>query len=526
MRYGKTTSIVATMSLLLAACATSGDDAVVADEVAAIVVESTGSTHTPPTETSAPSIDQTTEQDATLTYPIVSTGQSACYSDTGQVVACPAEGEEFFGQDGNYLGTEAAYSDGGDGTVTDLVTGLVWQQDPGEKMTYREAVSWVETLDLAGYDDWRLPTIKELYSLIDFSGTDPSGCETVADCDAVPFIDTAFFAFEYGDTTAGERVIDAQYLSSTLYVDTTMNGDETVFGVNFADGRIKGYPIDDPRGGEKVYFVIAVRGSEAYGENRLVDNGDGTVDDLATGLVWQQSDDGVARDWSEALGYCETLDLAGSDDWRLPAAKELQSIVDYTRSPDATGSAAIDPVFSASVIIDEAGAENYGFYWSSTTHAALRGGIDAVYVVFGDGLGWMQSPQGDSQLLDVHGAGSQRSDPKQGDSSDYPAGRGPQGDVIRIANLVRCVGGGAIEVTSGGFEAIAPSLEGVSSEEAPSEVGTGGPLADAAAILGVSEQVLVDALGPPAQREPDLAAAAAILGVTEAELRAALPPPG
>jgi hypothetical protein len=44
--------------------------------------------------------------------------------------------------------------------------------------------------------------------------------------------------------------------------------------------------------------------------------------------------------------------------------------------------------------------------------------------------------------MDVHGAGSQRSDPKSGNPSQFPYGRGPQGDVIRIYNFVRCVRGG------------------------------------------------------------------------------------
>ena len=43
---------------------------------------------------------------------------------------------------------------------------------------------------------------------------------------------------------------------------------------------------------------------------------------------------------------------------------------------------------------------------------------------------------------DVHGAGSQRSDPKTGDPARFPHGRGPQGDVIRIDNFVRLVRGG------------------------------------------------------------------------------------
>jgi hypothetical protein len=49
---------------------------------------------------------------------------------------------------------------------------------------------------------------------------------------------------------------------------------------------------------------------------------------------------------------------------------------------------------------------------------------------------------GERELLDVHGAGAQRSDPKTGSADRFPYGRGPQGDVIRIENMVRCVRGG------------------------------------------------------------------------------------
>lgn len=57
-----------------------------------------------------------------------------------------------------------------------------------------------------------------------------------------------------------------------------------------------------------------------------------------------------------------------------------------------------------------------------------------------------QRPSGGTgayRLVDVHGAGAQRSDPKAGDPQNFPHGRGPQGDVVRIYNHVRCVRGGA-----------------------------------------------------------------------------------
>ena len=81
-----------------------------------------------------------------------------------------------------------------------------------------------------------------------------------------------------------------------------MNGDETAFGVNFADGRIKGYGLNDPRsGGEKEFYVIYVRGNESYGENNLNSNQNGTITDVATGLMWQQNDSGYGMDWESSL---------------------------------------------------------------------------------------------------------------------------------------------------------------------------------------------------------------------------------
>ena len=80
---------------------------------------------------------------------IVDTGQNRCY-DTQEEITCPAEREAFYGQDAHYECQSPAYQDNGDGTVTDLNTGLMWQQDPGDKMTYNEAVKRVSSFYLAG----------------------------------------------------------------------------------------------------------------------------------------------------------------------------------------------------------------------------------------------------------------------------------------------------------------------------------------------------------------------------------------
>ena len=62
----------------------------------------------------------------------------------------------------------------------------------------------------------------------------------------------------------------------------------------------------------------------AYGANEFVDNGDGTVTDSATGLMWEKADSGSGMDWEAALTYAENATTGGYDDWRLPNIKELQ----------------------------------------------------------------------------------------------------------------------------------------------------------------------------------------------------------
>lgn len=376
-----------------------------------------------------------------LNNPIVDTGQVRCY-DNSRKILYPKPGQPFYGQDAQHEGNFPSYRDNGDGTITDNVTGLIWQKS-FSVMTYDEAVQKVKTFSLAGKQDWRLPGIKELYSLALFSGVDASSRDmTGVPPGAKPFI-ASVFDFQYGAN--GERPIDTQLLSSTIYQGRTMGGQETVFGFNAADGRIKGYPIFDPHlhSGKK-FTVRFVRGNIEYGRNNFHDNQDDTISDLATGLMWEKSDSGKGMNWQEALAWVAQKNATaylGFKDWRLPNAKELQSIVDYSRSPQKTVSPAISPMFEVSAITDEASRKNYPFYWTSTTHQSIRGGFDAVYISFGDAYGYFKPPGtfGNPRLMDVHGAGAQRSDPKAGDPSDFPQGRGPQGDVIRIFNYVRLV---------------------------------------------------------------------------------------
>ena len=406
---------------------------------------------------------------ATLTYPIVDSGQTKCYDATAEIAA-PAASAAFYGQDAQFAGHSPAYTLASDGkTVLDTVTGLRWMRGPNttlatptsaDKKTWTGAQGWVTTLNAlayGGYTDWRLPSIKELYSLMDFRGTDPSSYTGTDTSVLTPFIDKTAFNFAYGQTSLGERLIDSQYASSNLFIlNPAETGYSKLFGLNLADGRIKGYDLIMPGGAEKTFFVQLVRGTVGYGTNAFTDLGDGTIRDAATGLMWTKADSGSALTWQAALSWAQARTAAnhlGHSDWRLPSAKELHSLVSHANAPDYNGKPALDTAFfTCTGITNENGDADFPYYWTSTTHAGYSttgsAGSQAVYIPFGRALGWPSTG-----WVDVHGAGCQRSDPKVGPPYPYATTRsvtkngtthtgyafGPQGDAIRGLNFVRLV---------------------------------------------------------------------------------------
>ncbi|MBQ4915348.1 DUF1566 domain-containing protein [Maribacter sp. MMG018] len=391
-------------------------------------------------------------------YTQVATGQTTLYGLDGEVIDNLRPGDSLYGQDANYLkGKKMAYEKNGDGTVTDLNTGLMWQEIPTtEGFDWNDAKEYCENLELGGYDDWRMPTLKELFSISDFS----SGW---------PYLNTDYFSLANNDYVDKSE----QYWADNKYVGHTEEGGYTAaFGVNHATGHIKAYPGGAPEGGRPqgpppgennsaqgqdtkghrppppgqgqenegenggrpmgnpmLKHVRAVRGS-SYGTNHFVDNGDGTIRDTSTGLMWSQNDSQKGLDWGNALAYAENSDLAGYSDWRLPNVKELQGIVDYSYAPNAQDpdmvGPAIDPMFSCSEITNENGDRDYPYYWTSTSARFQKGKpyYYAWYVAFGRAV--------NARGLDFHGAGAVRFDTKH---ENGPAGEGGE----RYYNYVRLV---------------------------------------------------------------------------------------
>jgi len=96
-------------------------------------------------------------------------------------------------------------------------------------MSLQQALAQASSLKLGGYTDWRVPTMKELYTLSDFDGVTGQSQAT-----NTPYWDKVFET-KYGTT----RHIDGQVWSQNKYVDTVFNGQTCYFGFNPIDGRIK-----------------------------------------------------------------------------------------------------------------------------------------------------------------------------------------------------------------------------------------------------------------------------------------------
>jgi len=305
-------------------------------------------------------------------FPLPDTGQTKCY-DNDSEIPCPAPGEPFYGQDAQYEGLQPAYQDNGDGTVTDQVTGLMWQQaEDGTRRDWQGAIDYCADLTLGDHTDWRLPEIYELETLVDYSIPYPG-----------PTIDMSYFP----------NTVWSYYWSSTAYAFDTDGAWSAYFdGGHGYDAKSSSLYVRCVRGGQGRslgHLALLDRATGGVAVHAFVDEGDGTVSDADTGLIWQQQDDGINRTWQDALAYCEDFFWGGRDDWRLPNIRELKSIVDYTEIGPS-----IDSRFFSNTVSSD--------YWSSTTSASYTDG--AWYVHFNNGHDSYYSKSSSRYVRCVHGA--------------------------------------------------------------------------------------------------------------------------
>jgi hypothetical protein len=284
--------------------------------------------------------------------PIAKTGQTLCYTDNGIEISCAGTG-----QDGEYQKGVASpsprFTDNGDGTVTDNLTGLMWKKDTSTSRMGNTAIEYANNLSLgssgcgSSYTDWRLPNIKELQSLIDFGNFDP------ALPTGHPFINYSTASYSYWSSTAYTSNTDYVHVVSLLSA-TNSNKDKTSFSSYrvwpVRSGNYAESPAPVAKTGQTLCYSdnrteISCAGTGQDGEYqkgvaspspRFTDNGDGTVTDNLTGLMWAKDVNLFGpRIWSNALTDVNNLSLGSSGcgssytDWRLPNIKELQSLIDF-----------------------------------------------------------------------------------------------------------------------------------------------------------------------------------------------------
>jgi hypothetical protein len=226
--------------------------------------------------------------------------QSNYLPDSGQTTSYTSTS----GEDADFLFHAPSFTDNGNETVTDNVTGLSWQKTDGGEMTFESARSYCEALVLGDHNDWRLPDSHELFSINNFDKVNPA-------------LDVTYFT----KTTA------EYWWTSDVRADLSSN----IWVVN-AGGGIGAHPKTETisAGGNKRFHVRAVRKNTAITLPALhfTDNGDGTISDNYTGLLWQKIPNSSTLTWEEALIYAKGLSLAGKSGWRLPNIRELQSLND------------------------------------------------------------------------------------------------------------------------------------------------------------------------------------------------------
>jgi hypothetical protein len=301
---------------------------------------------------------------AWATYPaeVARTGQITCYDDNGTIIDCSDTGQDGAIQAGA-VWPDPRFSDRGDGTISDNLTGLVWAQNANllgtvdadndtDGMAGDGMVNWQHALDYVvklnreaylGYTDWRLPNLNEIESLLNtqlFTPALPQGhpftnvqsdyywsSTSIAYTPGSAWIVNMGCGYvnEYGKTynhyvwpvragqcgSWGDSVICLPNTGQTLcYKD---NGTETDCSGTGQDGDIQA--------------------GVAWPSTRFVDNSDDMVTDSLTGLEWTKNANlvGATMTWQQALDYVKTLTTGGHSDWRLPNEKELRSLVDYSK---------------------------------------------------------------------------------------------------------------------------------------------------------------------------------------------------
>lgn len=202
-----------------------------------------------------------------------------------------------------------------------------------KRRPYHEGVQYCKGLELGGYSDWRMASMKEGHTIAHYASARPAIW--------MKYFKDVFAGLPgYGDRGKGGM------WAGPLGPDHNNSG----WHLGFIDGHFMGYP----RGGYKTTRCVRADNNGTYFHPEYIDNKDGTVTEKVASLMWVKKVESGLLDWEESLQYCENLDYAGHTDWKLPSNKEATSIVDLNRHK---------PALDETVFTD---VDYKAFYWTRT----------------------------------------------------------------------------------------------------------------------------------------------------------------
>ena len=311
------------------------------------------------------------------------TGQMKCYDSAGIEIPCTGTGQDGDIQAG-VAWPDPRFTSNADTTIIDNLTGLVWGPD-GNIMPTRDpgwdtdgavndgAVTWQHALDYVAklnaenylnYNDWRLPNVNELESLVNANETNSATWLVTQGFTNVQ-------AYDYWSSTSSASSSGSVWVVFMWYGGVgpdykSGNYDYYVWPVR--GGEDSSYPALGWKTGQTVSYITGDDGDFEMGVAwplpRFVDHGNGTVTDKLTGLMWIKDANlpNGATTWQGALDYVAGMNAGllpnfGYTDWRLPNRKELHSLTDFSQYNPAL------PIGNPF-----ANVQAY-YYWSSTTYA-------------------------------------------------------------------------------------------------------------------------------------------------------------
>lgn len=270
---------------------------------------------------------------------VICTGLTACYNLFEEMECPDYKNEDFFGQDAQYAEKQYCLKRSfstttSSETVTDNITALIWQKNTPEQIegcsgnsgktcSHQEAVNYCNNLNLEG-KTWRLPTLKELETLIDFSQT--------------PTINQKYFNLPSTSLKKFWTETDSQVNNGKFWV------------IDF------GTALISDEASNKFFYPKCVSGNE-LSDSEFEETVDQTtsqkiIKDEVNNLIWTTCDNSL-HTWQSALNYCKTLNYAGRKNWRLPNINELATIINYSRSAPASDFPSIGSAY----------------FWSSSTNS-------------------------------------------------------------------------------------------------------------------------------------------------------------